>query len=79
MVIFHGKMLVYQRVHPKLAGWTPQVCAPFGGLQDLVRSLTSALQQRQLSSEEAEKRALQAEREAEGLEGLDLGLSENVV
>ena len=36
----------------------------FRWLQDLVRSLTSALQQRQLSSEEAEKRALQAEREA---------------
>lgn len=36
--------------------------------QDLVRSLTSALQQRQLSSEEAEKRALQAEREATSLE-----------
>jgi len=44
-----------------------------------VRSLTSALQQRQLSSEEAEKRALQAEREAlrkggrAGRAGLDLG------
>eukprot|EP00435_Cladocopium_sp_Y103_P049010 s267_g14.t1 len=44
--------------------------------QDLVRSLKSALQQRQLSSEEAEKKALQAEREATSLEASCAGPAE---